>query len=75
VSIRPAFTAPITVYEEVEEGPLHIRFCYRGSRIRFAAGAGNFSLHHHVQKDSEAHPASYTMGTGGSFRGGKAAGA
>jgi hypothetical protein len=30
----------------------------RGSRIRFPAGAGNFSLHHHVQN--------------GSYRGGKA---
>jgi hypothetical protein len=32
--------------------------------------AGNFSLHHHVQNGSGAHPASYPMGTGG-----KAAGA
>jgi hypothetical protein len=23
----------------------------RGSRVRFPAGAGNFSLHHRVQKD------------------------
>jgi hypothetical protein len=41
----------------------------RGSRVRFPAGAGNFSLHH------RAHPASYPMGTRGSFPGGKAAGA
>jgi hypothetical protein len=27
----------------------------------------DFSLHHSVQTDSEAHPASYPMGTGGSF--------
>jgi hypothetical protein len=47
----------------------------RGSRVRFPVVAGNFSLHHRVQKDSEAHPASYSMGTGGSFSGGKAAGA
>jgi hypothetical protein len=45
------------------------------SRLRFSAGAGNFSLHHHVQNDSGAHPASYPMGTRGSFPGGKAAGA
>jgi hypothetical protein len=47
----------------------------RGSRVRFPEGAGNFSLHHHVQKGSGAHPASYLMGTRGSFLGGKAAGA
>jgi hypothetical protein len=35
----------------------------RGSRVRFPAGAGNFSLHHRVQNGSGAHPASYTMGT------------
>jgi hypothetical protein len=47
----------------------------RGSRIRFSAGAGNFSLYHRVQNGSRAHPASYLMGTMGSFHGGKAAGA
>jgi hypothetical protein len=45
----------------------------RGSWFRFPAGAGNFSLHHRVQNGSRAHPASYQMGTRGSFRGGKAA--
>jgi hypothetical protein len=34
---------------------------------------GNFSLHHRVQTGSEAHPASYPMGTRGSFAWGKAA--
>jgi hypothetical protein len=47
----------------------------RGSLVRFPAGAGNFSLHHRVQTGSGAHPASYPMGTRGSFPGGKAAGA
>jgi hypothetical protein len=48
----------------------------RGSRVRFPAGAGNFSLHHRVQNGSGAHPASSSpMGTRGSFPGGKAAGA
>jgi hypothetical protein len=47
----------------------------RGSRVRFLAGAGNFSLHHRVQNGSGAHPASYPMGTRGSFPGDKAAGA
>jgi hypothetical protein len=47
----------------------------RGSTVRFLAGAGNFSLHHRVQNGSGDHQASYPMGTRGSFRGRKAAGA
>jgi hypothetical protein len=47
----------------------------RGSRVRFPAGAGKFSLHHRVQNDSGAHPASYPMGTRGPFPGSKAVGA
>jgi hypothetical protein len=35
----------------------------RGSRVRFSAGAGNFSLHHRVQNGSGAHPVSYPVGT------------
>jgi hypothetical protein len=46
----------------------------RGSRVRFPAGVGNFSLHHRVQNVSGAHLASYPMGTRGSFPGSKAAG-
>jgi hypothetical protein len=46
-----------------------------GSRVRFPAGAGDFSLHHRFQNGSGAHPASYPMGTRGSFPGGKAVGA
>jgi hypothetical protein len=45
----------------------------RGSRVRFPAGAGNFSLHQSVQNGSGVHPASYSMGTRGSFSGDKAA--
>jgi hypothetical protein len=41
----------------------------RGSRVRLPAGAGNFPLHHWVQKSSGAHLASYPMGTRGSFLG------
>jgi hypothetical protein len=37
----------------------------RCSRIRFPAGAGNFSLHHRVQNGSGAHPASYPARTRG----------
>jgi hypothetical protein len=47
----------------------------RGSRVRFSVEDGNFSLHHRVQNGSEAHPASYPMGTRGSFPGTKATGA
>jgi hypothetical protein len=39
----------------------------RGSRVRFPGG--DFSLHHRVQNGSGAHPASYPMGTRGSFPG------
>jgi hypothetical protein len=44
-------------------------------RVRFPAGAGNFSPHHRVQNGSGAHPTSYPMGVKGSFPGGKEAGA
>jgi hypothetical protein len=42
----------------------------RGSKIRFSTGAGNFSLHLRVQNGSGSHPATYPMGTRGSFPGG-----
>jgi hypothetical protein len=47
----------------------------RDSGFPFPAGAGNFSPHYYVQNGSGAHPASYPMGTRGSFLAGKAAGA
>jgi hypothetical protein len=46
-----------------------------GSMLLFPAGAGNFSLHHRVQNGSGVHPASYPMGTRGSFPGDRAVGA
>jgi hypothetical protein len=46
-----------------------------GSRVRFQTGAGSSSLHYRVQNGSGDHPASYPMGTRGSFSGSKAAGA
>jgi hypothetical protein len=49
--------------------------CVWGPRVRFLEGAGNCSLNHCVQTGSGAHPASYPMGTKGSFPGDKAAGA
>jgi hypothetical protein len=47
----------------------------RGSRVRFPAGVGNISFQHRVQNGSGAHPASYPVGSRGSFPGDKAAGA
>jgi hypothetical protein len=47
----------------------------RGSGVRIPVGVGNFSLHHRFQNGSRVHPASYPMGTRGSFPGDKAAGA
>jgi hypothetical protein len=47
----------------------------RGSKVRFPAGAGNFSLHHRVQNGSGSHLASFPMGTSGPFPRVKAAGA
>jgi hypothetical protein len=47
----------------------------RGSRVRFPARTGNFSLHDRVQNCSRVHPASYPMGTRGHFPWGKATGA
>jgi hypothetical protein len=39
----------------------------RDSRVRFPAGDGNFSFLHRVQTGPGPHPASFPMGTGGSF--------
>jgi hypothetical protein len=41
----------------------------RGSKVRFPAVAGNFSLHHRVQNGSGAYPAAYPMDTRGNFPG------
>jgi hypothetical protein len=45
----------------------------QGPRIRFPGWAWNFSLHHHFQNGTGAHPASYQVDTRGSFPGGKMA--
>jgi hypothetical protein len=45
----------------------------RAIGVRFPAGAEDFSSSLCVQTGSGAHPASCTMGTGGSFPGGKSA--
>jgi hypothetical protein len=49
--------------------PLGYGLDNRGFGVRYPAGAGNFSLHHRVQAGSGVHPASYPMGTRGSFPG------
>jgi hypothetical protein len=68
-----------TILTKSRDSSVGIALGYRlddwGSRVRFPVGAGNFSLHHHIQNSSGAHPAFYLMGTRGSFPGGKAAGA
>jgi hypothetical protein len=38
-----------------------------GSKVRFSAGDGHFSLQNRAQNGSGAHLASYEMGTKGSF--------
>jgi hypothetical protein len=68
-----------TEYDEIRDSSVGIALGYglddRSSTVRFPARAGNFSLHHRIQNGSEAYPASYSMGTRGSFPGGKAGGA
>jgi hypothetical protein len=59
----------------VEDTALGYGLDDRGSRVRFPAGAGNFSLHRRVQNGSGSHPLSYLVGTRCSFPGSKAAGA
>jgi hypothetical protein len=67
------------VYHKNRDSSVGIALGYglddRGSRVRFPARDGNFSLHHGVQNCSGAHPASYPLGTSSSFPGDKAAGA
>jgi hypothetical protein len=64
--------------EETSDSSVGIELGYGlddgGSRIRFPAGAGNFCLHHRVQKGCGIHAAFYPMGSRGSFPGGKVAG-
>jgi hypothetical protein len=75
----PIFVPRIYLSVTIRDSSVGIAFGYgldeRGSRFRFPAGAGNFSLHHRLQNGSGARPASYPMGTGGTFPGSKAAGA
>jgi hypothetical protein len=67
--------AKLNIVDSLVSIALGYRLDDQGSEVQFPAEAGNFSLHHCIQKGSGAHPASYPMGTRGSFPGGKAAGA
>jgi hypothetical protein len=64
---------PSYVYRESRDSSVGIALGYRlddrGSTVWFPAGAENFSLHHRLQNGSGTHPASYPMGTRGSFPG------
>jgi hypothetical protein len=50
------------------------RYGQDGRGVRFPKGVRVFPLLHSVRTDSGAHPASYPMGTGGSFPGDKPTG-
>jgi hypothetical protein len=60
---------PPLSWNESRDSSVGIALDDRGSRVRFPARAGNFSLHHRVQNGSGAHPASCPMGNRGSFPG------
>jgi hypothetical protein len=68
IIIRETFNFIVLIIREREsrDSSVDIALGYglddRGSRVRFPAGAVNFSLHHHVQNGSGAHPASCPMG-------------
>jgi hypothetical protein len=70
---------PVSFRHKSRDSSVGIALGYRlddgGSRVRFPAGAENFSLHHRVQNVSGAHSTFYPMSTMGSLHRGKAAGA
>jgi len=57
----PAFEIPLGIAQWYSAG-------LRAGGVRVPVGAGSF-FHHYVQTGSGAHPASYTMGSRGSFPG------
>jgi hypothetical protein len=71
---NPGYDEKVVIYGEMEAGI--VQWYSSGPRAGWSGvpvlvGAGNI-FHHSVQTGSEAHPASYPMGTSGSFLGGKA---
>jgi hypothetical protein len=69
ISLRPILI--LSYHLQSSDSSVRITLGYgldgRSSRVRFLAGAGNFSLHHRVQNGFGAHPALYPVGTRGFF--------
>jgi len=71
--VKPHEATNISLWErhrrpiKSHDSSVDIALDYRGSRVRFPARAGNFFLHHRIQKSSGVHPASYPMCMGSSF--------
>jgi hypothetical protein len=63
----------LSLFPDTKQSPY--RFATEFRTCSYFMCRGNFSLHHRVKSGSWAHPASYPMGTRGSFLGSKAAGA
>jgi hypothetical protein len=70
------FSYTIIIYNRNRRSSVSIVSGYRlddrAIEVRSSAGAKDFSCSLCVQTGSGAHPASYTVGTGGPFPGGKA---
>jgi hypothetical protein len=68
----PALLAAHSALQNVFTCKLSVSYSYclwadeRGVRVQVPVGS-EFSLHHIIQAGSGSHPASYPMGTGGSF--------
>jgi hypothetical protein len=74
--VQEKFVLKLWTHCQYGDSSVDIALGYRldnwGYKVQSPAGAGNFSLHHHVQNGSGAHPGSYPVGTRGSFPGDKA---
>jgi hypothetical protein len=73
--IGPAFTAHCSLTMLLYDAVNRYSDGIRAVRPGFDSQQGNNSLLHSAQTDPGAHPASYPLGTGASFPGGKATGA
>jgi hypothetical protein len=63
---------PMITFGARENGNKMLALFNRAIGVRSPAGAEDFSSSLYAQTGSGAHPASYKMGTGGPFPGGKA---
>jgi hypothetical protein len=59
---------PFNFKQDILSTSLSLFYIGKGRKVIFCS-IRNFSLHHRVQTGSGAHPASYPMGTRGSFPG------